>query len=842
MGVKADLRVILGIDKAGFDRSLASATSSVNRFSRQTAMAKKNIGGLLGGAGLGGIAKFGGYAAAFTALGKAMGDVAANGRVLETSLAHLQSLTGLSSDVMGKVKQMATDTGMAMGIASSQIVDSYGVIGSKMPELLKSPEALDAIARSAATLAKAGVMPLEQSIESLTGIMNQMGASANEAETYINVLAAGSKNGAGNIEYLATAFTKAGSAIRNAGLTVQQGTALIEALAKRMPDAAEAGTALRNVLLVLSTTAGDDLNPKIVGLDKAMENLHARIGDTNEMVKLFGKRNYNAAAILADSTEQVKALTDAVTGTSEAHLQAEVNGKTLDAQLNRLSASWETLTAAIGESTGFLKSFVNWINQALQGIALFMRNSAEMRIGDHEKASNSRIRQRADDRLDHYLNDRDTKGNKRYNDKQARQQVINELRNERKYEYERAQALSRQIRELKTTNVSGWEDNVKKLGEELAKRNNNIRAYNNELARLSKGEAATVTPVDVPTGGGGKPTGKGGRGSHNTRNTPSYVAGSLKDYEAQLSKLNAVLQGNVDVTQLSDEQLAEYGKQFADLYTKINAAKDALKQFENSTQQLGKIADSAKLDKFKNTFLGNKSSIAGKVTGVKIPASPNAKLLQSQVWLNNEIERTSQLYEDIGTAMGDMGNLTMKTFANIVNVMTVFKSEVGDTKAKIGAMGGALSAAGQAVGAIGAAMEDKGIQIGGLIAQTIGNLALSFALAMKEAGGNLGPIGWAAFGISGLAQLVAMIAQIKSITSGYASGGIISGNSYHGDQMYVRANAGEMILTQGQQSRLFRMLDGGVNPNAGGQVEFVIQGSQLKGVLNNFDRKTRKLS
>jgi hypothetical protein len=221
----------------------------------------------------------------------------------------------------------------------------------------------------------------------------------------------------------------------------------------------------------MGTTAGDDLNPKIVGLDKAMENLHARIGDTNEMVKLFGKRNYNAAAILADSTEQVKALTDAVTGTSEAHLQAEVNGKTLDAQLNRLSASWETLTAAIGESNGFLQSFVSWINQALQGIALFMRNSAEMRIGDHEKASNSRIKQRADDRLDHYLNDRDTKGNKRYNDKQARQQVINELRNERKYEYERAQALSRQIRELKTTKVSGWEDNVKKLGEELAKRN-----------------------------------------------------------------------------------------------------------------------------------------------------------------------------------------------------------------------------------------------------------------------------------------------------------------------------------------------------------------------------------
>jgi hypothetical protein len=226
---------------------------------------------------------------------------------------------------------------------------------------------------------------------------------------------------------------------------------------------------------------------------------------------------------------------------------------------------------------------------------------------------------------------------------------------------------------------------------------------------------------------------------------------------------------------------------------------------------------------------------------VNIPDSPNAKLIKEQIYLNQEIERTSELYEGIGTAMGDMGNLTMQTFANIMNTISVFKSDVGDTKAQIGAMGAALSSAGQAVSAIGSAMEDKGMQIGGLIAQTIGNLARSFAMAMKGAA-QLGPIGWAAFGIAGLAQLIAMVAQIKSLTSGYASGGIIQGNSYHGDQMYVRANAGEMILTQGQQSRLFRMLDGGVVPNAGGQVEFVLQGSQLKGVLNNYNRKTRKLS
>ncbi len=839
MSVKADLRVILGIDKAGFDRSLASATASVNRFSRRTQMARKDIGGLLGGAGLGGLTKLGSSVAAMAALGKAIGDVVANGRALETSLSHLQSLTGLSSDVMGSVKQMATDTAMQMGISSRQIVDSYGVIGSKMPELLKTPEALDAVARSAATLAKAGVMPLEASIESLTGIMNQMGASADDAETYINVLAAGSKNGAGNIEYLATAFTKCGSAIRNAGLSVQQGTALIEALAKRMPDAAEAGTALRNVLLVMGTTAGDDLNPKIVGLDKAMENLHARIDNTNEMVKLFGKRNYNAAAILADSTEQVKNLTAAVTDTSEAHLQAEVNGKTLDAQLNRLSSSWETLTASIGESNGFLASFIQLINQALQGIAQFMRNSAETRIGDHAKSSNDRIRKHADDRLNHYLNDTDTSGKKRYNEKQARQQTINELRLQRKYEKEQGDALAKRINELRNAQVAGWEKSVNELKEQLAYRNNNIKAYNKEIERLQRTESSVATPtIDVPTVGGGKKTGKGGgsRGS----NKPSYAPDSLKAYEAQLSALNAALQGNVDVTKLSQEQLDEYGKKFTDLNAKIKAAKDVLKQFEVSTTQLGKSIDSAERGKFKDIFGGTKPSLPGSLGGVSVPKSPNMELIKGQVNLNNELTRTMELYEGIGSAMGDMGNLTMQTFANISNVISIFKSDVGDTKAAIGAMGAALGSAGQAVNAIGAAMEDKGMQIGGLIAQTIGNLALSFALAMKQAG-NLGPFGWAAFGIAGLAQLAAMIAQIKSLTSGYASGGIIKGNSYHGDQMYVRANAGEMVLTQGQQSRLFRMLDGGMAPNMGGQVEFVLQGSQLKGVLNNYDRKSRKM-
>lgn len=59
----------------------------------------------------------------------------------------------------------------------------------------------------------------------------------------------------------------------------------------------------------------------------------------------------------------------------------------------------------------------------------------------------------------------------------------------------------------------------------------------------------------------------------------------------------------------------------------------------------------------------------------------------------------------------------------------------------------------------------------------------------------------------------------------FAEGGIVGGNYYTGDKILARVNSGEMILNRNQQAALF---------NGGGQVKFVIEGSQLKGVLDNY--------
>lgn len=101
--------------------------------------------------------------------------------------------------------------------------------------------------------------------------------------------------------------------------------------------------------------------------------------------------------------------------------------------------------------------------------------------------------------------------------------------------------------------------------------------------------------------------------------------------------------------------------------------------------------------------------------------------------------------------------------------------------------------------------------------------------------------------IAGIAAIVATVlstfATISSVIGSFAGGGIIQGTSTHGDMSLARVNSGEMILNGSQQKKLFDLLNsgGGVGNNIGGNVVFTISGSNLKGVLKNYDSKMNKI-
>lgn len=90
----------------------------------------------------------------------------------------------------------------------------------------------------------------------------------------------------------------------------------------------------------------------------------------------------------------------------------------------------------------------------------------------------------------------------------------------------------------------------------------------------------------------------------------------------------------------------------------------------------------------------------------------------------------------------------------------------------------------------------------------------------------------AAMAVAAAASIAAAIAAAPK----FASGGVVGGDSFTGDNVLARVNSQEMVLTKEQQNILSDRIDAGLN----GKVEFIIRGQQLVGVLNNYNRTTSR--
>ena len=87
-----------------------------------------------------------------------------------------------------------------------------------------------------------------------------------------------------------------------------------------------------------------------------------------------------------------------------------------------------------------------------------------------------------------------------------------------------------------------------------------------------------------------------------------------------------------------------------------------------------------------------------------------------------------------------------------------------------------------------------------------------------------------------LGTMASVQAQTLALAT-FANGGIVGGDSYHGDTTLVRANKGEMLLNNLEQRNLFSLLDGALNtPFGGGRVDFKISGDALYGTLKNYGK------
>ena len=333
----------------GAAQSILGATNAMNGLTGAMGTATGAAGGLgaalklaLGPIGLiaAGVA---GIAGVCVSAGKAASD-------LDKNLDGLQSLTGLDDSSMKEMSKAAVDMSKDFKASAGDIVDSFKLIGSQAPVLLKDQEGLKEVTAAANTLAEAGQIGVVDAAKAITTTMNQMNVSANEASGIINTLAAASQQGAADIAYLNTAFEKTGTQAKSAGMSYSDLAAAIETVAPKFSSADVAGSKLEALLLALSVQANDNFKPAVVGMSQALDNLAAAELTDAQMKNMVGASQISMLKALIDGKEQYKDFTQTLKGTNTAYEMMQQNNDNLEGTLTKLKSSFDALMISLGQS------------------------------------------------------------------------------------------------------------------------------------------------------------------------------------------------------------------------------------------------------------------------------------------------------------------------------------------------------------------------------------------------------------------------------------------------------------------------------------------------------------
>ncbi|EPJ7735826.1 phage tail tape measure protein [Enterobacter hormaechei] len=365
----ASLAVGLHLNAANFKSQLmgayGDAENSSKRFNRNAQEDAKKTDEAYSRMGKT-IAGVAGRLAGFAGAGLSLGAIITTTREYGQALSDLSAITGATGAQLKSLDEAAQEMGRSTEYSASQAVEALKLMASAKPELLQTADGLTEATKSALTLAQAAGSTLPDATRTLALSLNQFGAGAQEADRYINVLAAGAKFGASEIANTAAAIKNGGVAAAQAGVGFETLNAAIQVLAEREIKGGEAGTALRNVILALEKGTDKTLKPSVVGLSGALDNLSKKNLSTAQAVKLFGVENINAASVLVDNRSKLNALTLALTGTQTAHEQAAIRVNNLNGDIMGLTSAFEGMIIKIGQSsTGPLRSGIQSVTDGI---------------------------------------------------------------------------------------------------------------------------------------------------------------------------------------------------------------------------------------------------------------------------------------------------------------------------------------------------------------------------------------------------------------------------------------------------------------------------------------------
>ena len=570
--------------------------------------------------------------------------------------------------------------------------------------------------------------------------------------------------------------------------------------------------------------------------------------DLNQMVDA----GFNPLQIISEKTgKSIGELTDEVSkgaisvqDIEQAFIDATSEGGKFHNMVNNMSDSiagktaqmtdnWEAFKASIGgllkpAYLGAIQTTTSAIDAMTKAIERLRASAGDVTVGDANYRNSTQNALK-------YATDKGNKGGKTQKQKEAiRKKTIG-----RGIAYEVARgkridnAISQKSAELQTRlNHPTWtgkktraqlKNEIASLIHQRRQTDARIKSYRASLNENPYETPKPTTP-SIPSGGGGggrRNTNRGGGGGGTNTNTEVIPHGSLAELEKELTQARkaASLAVGEDAYNQAIETVSKIEDKIGNF--KFNSYKNA----ENSPI---KDNDLSKMKMPKNGVLGVSLGLPK-----KDELDDFAKTIaDSMEKVREETQRTEEEFKNLTDSIRSQYGGQIADFATRFAELAKFIQDGGSTTEAAAAGLVMLGDSLQTIAGNGA------IAKAGAIMAAIGQCVLGFATASAQAAA-LGPFGWLAFVGAGLGTLATMISTIQ----GYSNGGIIGGATTSGDMQLARVNAGEMILNNSQQARLFDLLDGGAAMigNTQGKVDFRISGQALVGTLKNYNTKMSKV-
>lgn len=315
------------------------------------------------------------------------------GMAFEVQMKEMQAITRLANKEMEHLGDSARETAIAFGNDAAKQLESYsGIVAQFGPAVASDNVALAQMGENIAILSKSMQGNAVGAMDALTTSMLQFGVDINnpteavrEMTRMMNVMVAAGNEGASEVSDTAEALKNAGVVAKQAGLSFEETNAALQAIAQGGRKGAEAGVALRNILVRME---GLDIIPrkarekiKQLGVDfdivsdktrpftERLRELEKIQNDATLTAQIFGVENVAAAKILFERIDMVDDVTDAITGTNAAMESANIIMDSNVEKIARHNAWLNDLKISFYDITGSFAPFITGLGTVAATVA-----------------------------------------------------------------------------------------------------------------------------------------------------------------------------------------------------------------------------------------------------------------------------------------------------------------------------------------------------------------------------------------------------------------------------------------------------------------------------------------